>query len=84
MTVKTWSVNDLPGDGRGGVFWNSDETFTDELTGLSILDHNGYDEDEEFDDFGHEYYSCTVRGTEEQVKEFINEYFYGEGEFFEE
>ena len=84
MTVKTWEITEIPGDGRGGPFWNTPESYTDERSGLKILDWDGYDEDEDFDDFGHEIYHCRCEGTLDQVNEFLEIYFDGEGEIEEE
>lgn len=84
--MKRWYLERLPGDGRGGIFFNSEEEFVDDVSGVKICGWDGYDDedDEDFDDFGSQWYTCVVEGTEEQVKEFIEEHFYGEGTYEEE
>ena len=81
--IKTWSLDQLPGDGRGGIFFNREPT-EKEMCGLELVSYDGYDdEDDDWDDFGSQYYQVTVKGTEAQVKKFIDENFYGDGDYWE-
>jgi len=81
--VGTWEIEGIPGDGRGSIFFNADEQFTDPSSGVVVTSWDGYDgddedEDEEWDDFGSRFYSCTVRGTKQQVDAFIDDQSYGD------
>lgn len=70
--VQTWEIDRIPGGGRGSSFFNADDQFTDPETGIVVTGWEGYDNDEDWDDFGHEFYSCTVQGTKRQVNRFID------------
>ena len=81
--VKKWLLQELNGDGRGSVFFNSESEFVDPISGVKVLGWEGYDDedDDDWDDFGSQYYQCTLEGTEDQVILFIKEHFYEDGEY---
>ena len=70
--IKKWFVEGIPGNGRGSVLFNTELPITDKkTTNLVITSMEGYDEDEDYDDFGSQYYCVRCTGTEDQLKQFI-------------
>lgn len=65
------TVSNILGQGRGSIWFNTETPMTFE-NGLVMTDYDGYDEDEDFDDFGSQYYNCTLKGTQSQILDFLD------------
>lgn len=84
--IKNWTIEKVVGEGRGNPFWNTPSEYVHEETGLKITGHDGYedDDDEDWDDFGYPFYWFTCTGTEQQLKDFLEQECNGDEEYEED
>ena len=76
--IQKFFLTNLEGQGEGDVFIGDNYGITDEISGVRMVEWDGWDGDfEEWYEDGYQYYNCTLIGTKDQVQHFLNEHFLG-------